>query len=193
MPLPPDPTSPYNPDSGTTSSPSPNDSPEVLPSVLPSVHPIVSRWQQLASMDRQSSDFLLLLLSLTTGDNRSSTTALRGDDAKITLGALDEVGRPFFESREWPDGNLYYIIRQLFRDGKIPNECERDTLSVMRLLAHASSQVPPRYQVEPHTLSVEGGVIASGAFSNIRKGRLGGKTVAAKTLKTDQGIDLHDI
>ena len=87
----------------------------------------------------------------------------------------------------------YYIIRQLFRDDKIPNECERDILSMMRLLAHDSSQVPPRYQVEPHALSVEGGVIANGAFSNIRKGKLGGKTVAVKTLKTDQGIDLHDV
>ena len=125
MPLPPDPTSPtYDPDSGTTSSPSSNDSPEVVPSV----HPIVSWWQQLALMDRRSPDFLPLLLSLTTGANRSSTTALRGDDAKITLSALDEVGRPFFKAREWPGGNQYYIIRQLFRDDKIPNKCERDTL-----------------------------------------------------------------
>ena len=87
----------------------------------------------------------------------------------------------------------YHIIRQLFRDDKIPNECERDILSMMRLLAHDSSQVPPRYQVEPHALSVEGGIIANGAFSNIRKGKLGGKTVAVKTLKNDQGIDLHDV
>ena len=64
---------------------------------------------------------------------------------------------------------------------------------MMRSLAHDSSQVPPRYQVEPHTLSVEGGVIANGAFSNIREGRLGGKAVAVKTLKTDQGIDFHDV
>ena len=73
--------------------PPPNDSPEVLPSVLPSVHPIVSQWRQLTLMDRRFPDFLPLLLSLTTGANRSSTTALRGDDAKITLGTLDEVGR----------------------------------------------------------------------------------------------------
>ena len=190
MPLPPDPTSPtYDPGSGTTYPPSPNDSPEVLSSE----DPIVSLWQRFASMDRQSPHFLPLLLSLTTGIIRSSTTALRGDDAKIALGALDEVGRPFFEAREWPGGNLYFLIRQLFRDGKIPNECERDILSMMRLLAHDSSQVPPRYQVEPHALSVEGGVIANGASSNIRKGRLGGKTVAVKTLKNDQGIDLHDV
>ena len=97
MPRPSYPTPPtYDPGPGTISSPTPNDSPEVLPSVLPSVHPIVSRWQRLASMDRQSSDFLPLLLSLTTGANRSSTTALRDDDAKITLSTLDQVSHPFF-------------------------------------------------------------------------------------------------
>ena len=194
MPLPPDPTSPtYDSDSRTTSFRSPNNSPEVLPSVLPNVHPIVSQWQQLASMDRQSSGFLLLLLSLTTGASRSSTAALRGENAKITLGALDEVGRLFFEARKWQGGNLYYIIPQLFGDGKVPKECQHDTLSMMRLLAYDSSQVPPRYQVEPHALSVEDGVVANGASSNIRKGRLGDKTVAVKTLRTDRGIDLHDV
>ena len=179
----------YNPGSEMTSSQTSNDSPEVLSDA----DPIVSLWQRFASMDRQSSHFLPLLLSLTTGTNRSSTTALRGDDAKITLGVLDEVGRPFFAARKWPAGNIYHTIHQLFRDGKIPDECERVTLGVMRLLAHDSSQVPPRYQVKPHTLSIEGGVIADGASSNIRKGRLGGKTVAVRTLKVDQGIDPRDV
>ena len=119
---------------------------------------------------------------------------LRGDDATITLSALDEVGRPFFMAREWPGGNPYYIIRQLFRDGTIPNECERDTLSVMRSLAHDSSQVPPRYQVEPCTLSVDQGcLIGSGASSTVRKGTLGGKMAAVRTLKVDRGIDPRDI
>ena len=86
----------YDPGSVTASSLTSNDSPEVLPSV----HLTVSRWQQLTSMDQQSPDFLPLLLSLTTGANRSSTTALRGDDAKITLSALDEVGRPLFGASE---------------------------------------------------------------------------------------------
>ena len=56
---------------------------------------IASQWQRLASTDRRSPDFLPLFLSLTTETNRSSTTKLRGDDAKITLGALDEVGCQF--------------------------------------------------------------------------------------------------
>jgi len=63
----------------------------------------------------------------------------------------------------------------------------------MRALAQDSGHVPPRYQVEPNALYVEDGVIARGASSEIRKGRLGGKTVAVKTLKIDRQIDPHNV
>ena len=65
----------------------PNDSPEA-PSDMIS---IVLRWQQLASMDQQSPDFLLLLSFLTAEANRSLTTKLCGDDAGVTLSVIDEV------------------------------------------------------------------------------------------------------
>ena len=42
-------------------------------------------------MDGQSADFLSLLSTLTTGANRSSTTKLRDENARIVLDALDEV------------------------------------------------------------------------------------------------------
>ena len=83
-------------------------------------------------------------------------------------------------------------VRQVFKDGKIPNRYKRD-ISVMRALAHDSSQVPPRHQVEPDTLSVDGDVIACGTSSEIRKGRLGNKTVAIRTLKADRQVDLRDV
>ena len=54
----------------------------------------------------------------------------------------------------------------------------------MRKLAHNSGQVPSRYRVKSDTLSVEDNVIASGAFSDIRRGRLDGRTVAVRTLRT---------
>ena len=62
----------------------------------------------------------------------------------------------------------------------------------MRSLAYESSQVPSRYQVDPGTLSVEGSVIASGAYADVRKGRLGDRTVAVRTLRISQQINLHD-
>ena len=90
------PTSPAH-DSETVVSPTPDDPPEVLPDTE---DPIVSQWQRLASMDRQSPEFPSLLLSLITGTNRSSTTELRGDDAKIALDSLDQVGCSFAVVKE---------------------------------------------------------------------------------------------
>ena len=64
-----------------------DDLPEV-PSIL---EPIVSEWQRLASMDKQSPDFLFLLSTLTTGVDRPSTIKLQDENARIVLGVLDEV------------------------------------------------------------------------------------------------------
>ena len=61
--------------------------------------PIASKWKQLASMDRQSPGFLPLILFLIAGANRPLTIRLRGNDAKITLGALDEVSLPSVAAR----------------------------------------------------------------------------------------------
>ena len=60
----------------------------------PALPPIVSEWQRLVSMNSQSPDFLPLLSTLTTGVNRSSTIKLQDENARIVLGALDEVGCP---------------------------------------------------------------------------------------------------
>ena len=84
-------------------------------------------------------------------------------------------------------------FRQIIRDDKVPIGYERDTLSVMRSLAYDSAQVPPRYQVDPHSLSVEGTVIASGGFAEVRKGRLGGRMVAVRTLRIDRQTDPYDV
>ena len=68
----------------------------------PVIDPIASEWQRLASMDQQSPGFLSLLSTLTTGGNQSPTTKLRGENARIVLSALDEVGH-LFTAAEWPD------------------------------------------------------------------------------------------
>ena len=62
----------------------------------------------------------------------------------------------------------------------------------MRGLAHDSCQVPPRYQVKPDALSVENKVLTGGASSDIRRGRLGGMTVAVKTLRNFGRINPND-
>lgn len=102
------------------------------------------------------------------------------------------VARSFALARELSGSNIYRATRQVFTNGDIPNECKRGTLSVMRALAHDSGQVPPRYQIEPHTLSVEGNTIDGGGSSDVRKGRLGDKIVAVKTLKS-RNIDAQKV
>lgn len=62
----------------------------------------------------------------------------------------------------------------------------------MRTLAHDSSKVPSRYKIEPHTLSM-GEVFATGNFAEVRKGMLGGKTVAVKTPRVDRQTSPRDI
>ena len=47
-------------------------------------------------MDYQSSGFLPLLSDLVMETNRHPTTDLRGDDARVMLGALVEVSGPLF-------------------------------------------------------------------------------------------------
>jgi len=90
-----------------TTSPRGLDNPQV---VIPSVDPIASKWQQLASTDQQFPDFLPLLSFLIAGDNRSLTTRLRSNDAKIALGALDEVEFPPIAARERPNNDLRCTI-----------------------------------------------------------------------------------
>ena len=160
----------------------PDDSPEDPPDV------IVAQWQRLASMDPQSPDFLPLLSSLTTDDDRSPTIKFCGDDARVTLGVIDEVSSAFVVKA------MTYVtpFAQVLKGGKIPGEYAWDTLRTMRTLAYNSGQLPLRYQVDRRSLSVEGGVIASGAFADVREGRLGGKVVAVRTLRTDRQTDHYE-
>lgn len=149
---------------------------------------IVSQWQWLAAMDRQSPDFLPLLSFLIAKDKRSLTAGLRGDDAGVTLGLIDEVS-PLLAMKA-----ITYIIppTQVLGGGRIPGEYEADAIITMRMLAYHSGQVPPRYQVDRQSLSVELLVIANGAFADVRAGRLGDKTVAVRTLRADRKTDNHE-
>lgn len=172
--------------SGTTPS-TPSESPECL-----NEDPIVSKWKGLASINQRSPDILPLLSPLVTGTGYLSTTRLRDESAKITLDALDKVCFPLVVPKKRWDNDVHYVIHQIFRDGKVPADYECDTRGVMQELACNSGQVPPRYQVKPGTLSVDGGVIASGNFSDLRRGKLDGRTVAVKTLKPHQGSNPRD-
>lgn len=81
---------------------------------------------------------------------------------------------------------------QVFRDGKIPKEHTCDIIYIMRKLAYNSGKLPARYQVNRESLSVETAVIACGAFADVRKGTLGDKVVAIRTLRISQQTDKNE-
>ena len=62
----------------------------------------------------------------------------------------------------------------------------------MQALAYKWGQVPPGYQVDQDSLSVDSGIIANGAYADVRVGKLGDKVVAIRTLRIDRQTDLHE-
>ena len=63
----------------------------------------------------------------------------------------------------------------------------------MRTLAYNSGQVPSRYQVDRQSLRVDSQVVASGAFAEVREGRLGDMVVAVRTLLTGRQTDHREV
>ena len=146
---------------------------------------IASRWQQLASTNLRSPQFVSLLASLTAEDNRSSTAMLCGADAKDVLSIMDEVSSTCtIEATAYVASPL-----QVMKNGKIPSKYEHYTLNTMRKLAYNSGQVPSRYQVDRLSLTMEAVVIANGTSAEVRQGRLDDKTVAIRTLRNDRKVD----
>ena len=85
-------------DPEATSSPDPDETSETLNDV----DPVVSEWLRLASMDRQSPDFLPLLSSLVENGDHAPTVKLQDKDARAVLGVLVEVRRLHATERESP-------------------------------------------------------------------------------------------
>jgi hypothetical protein len=136
-------------------------------------------------MDQKFPDFRPLLSFLNSETNRSLTTQFCGDDAIATLNIMDQAGFTF-SVRALTD---LVPFTQVFRDGKIPREDISSTLYTMRKLAYSSGQVPASYQVNRQSLSAEATVIARGAFTDVRKGALGGRVVAIRTMGIDEQTD----
>jgi hypothetical protein len=154
----------------------------------PDASPILSQWRRLASMDQQSPDFIPLLLSLTSQDKRSPAIKLSRADAKATLDIMDQA------SLACSVKAVTYVSPsiQVFKDDKIPREYKCNTIYTMRKLAYSSRHVPASYQVDRASLNMEMTVIACGAFADVRKGTLGERAVAIRTLRVDQQADKEE-
>ena len=106
-------------------------------------------------------------------------------DAKVALDVMDQVS--FTCSAK----TVTHVASstQVFKDDKIPREHKCDTIYTMRKLAYSSGQVPASYQIDRGSLNMEMAVIACGAFADVRKGKLGERAVAIRTLRVDQQLD----
>lgn len=65
------------------------------------------KWQELASMEQHSPDFIPLLSSLNAGAGRLFTMKLQDESAKTALDALDKVNYPFVASGKRLSGDVY--------------------------------------------------------------------------------------
>jgi len=75
-------------------------------------------------------------------------------------------------------------LKALKRD-RVPHETKPHAFKLLRKLAGASRQVPKSYLVGTFTrCQVSKDIFASGGFADIRQGKLKGKVVAIKTIRT---------
>lgn len=80
---------------------------------------------------------------------------------------------------------------QVLDRGRNLGRLSNRTLGVMRGLAYNSCQVPTRYKVDQSLdFKIDPAAFASGGFSDVRKGNLGGQLVAVKVMRMDQNTDL---
>jgi len=65
---------------------------------------------------------------------------------------------------------------------------------MLRGLAFNACQVPDRYKIDCSLVfEIDPVVFASGGFSDVRRGNLGGQLVAVKVLRTSLNSNLHEL
>ena len=73
---------------------------------------------------------------------------------------------------------------QVFDDGRLGEALLEKVVTAFLGLAYNACQVPNRYKIDRSlAFNVDTAVLASGRFSDLRRGYLGGQLVALKTLR----------
>ncbi|KAF9646448.1 kinase-like protein [Thelephora ganbajun] len=127
---------------------------------------IVSEWRRLEQFDPKSREYLLLLTSLLNDRvNRKATTSLEGEDATIVLD----------------------ILARVLDRGRNQGKLSSHTISVLRSLAYNACQVPNSYKINRSLdFDIDSVAFASGGFSDVWRGNLGGQPVAVKVMRMAQ-------
>ena len=85
-------------------------------------------------------------------------------------------------------------LLKVLKGDRIPDETKSHAFKLLRKLAGASRRVPKSYLVGTLTrYQVNKDPFASGGFADVREGRLGGKVVAIKTIRTSLETNLDEI
>jgi hypothetical protein len=163
------------------------------------VESIVSKWSRLEKLDPSSREYLRLLTSLLddAGDRRA-TTALKDEDATIVL---DILARVRIHPAIWADyrstpilSMLILFCRQVLDHDENLGKLSNRTLGVLRTLAYNACQVPNHYKIDRNmTFDVDTVIFASGGFSDVRRGTLGGQLVAVKVLRMALNSNVPDM
>jgi len=82
----------------------------------------------------------------------------------------------------------------VLKHNQVPDGARSRALELIRQLAGASYQVPRGYLISRWTrYTVKNEIIASGGFADVREGRLGGRVVAVKTIRTSRETNNEEI
>ncbi|KAF9777430.1 kinase-like domain-containing protein [Thelephora terrestris] len=131
---------------------------------------IVSKWRHLDQLDPESQDYPPLLNSfLDDKVDRKATTSLEDEDAIVVLDILAKI---------------------LERVRNLEN-LSNHVLRVFQSLAYKAGQVPNCYKIDRNLdFQIDPVAFASGGFSDVRKGSLGGHVVAVKVLRMAQNSNV---
>ena len=174
--------------------PSPNHPDTQL--VRPDRQTILAQWQQLGALVPRSHDYAQLLRRLVDVEaNRNLALELIDDDASIVINAIGEVSSfcpPCLNSSHLP--TCASIHHQALRTSMLQSNLAHHSFSLLRKLAGKTGRLPVKYLVSKDAdYQVEATIFASGGFADVRKGKLGKRAVAVKTIRVAQDGDIFKI
>lgn len=162
------------------------------------IPPVVSKWRCLEDFDPDSQEHRDFLTSLLDDQlDRKATTSLGGEDAIAVLDILARVCVHSFMSADYKTTQISSVLilrPQVLDHGKQLGRLSNRTLAVLRSLAFNARQVPNHYKVDRSLgYDVDPVAFASGGFSDVRKGKLGGHVVAVKVLRMAEHSDILEL
>ena len=170
----------------------PDNGPRLNP---PDRQTVLTQWRRLGSLDPKSRNHIELLKTLVDIEgHRNVALKFTDDDAGIVINAIGDVSPCCTIVGTSPTAYRPSADIQALRGGGLQDKLACHTFFMLRKLAGKTGQVPDSYLVgQDVDYQVEKTIFACGGFADVRRGRLAGKTVAVKTIRTALDSDLSKI